>query len=114
MLFLLLALCVFFEGCTTSTPVPTPRVDAAADAGIDVTDASVNMEFAEAGGGEVANDGGTASYDGPLDDAIPCPAEGFPHPCTSPPEVVYTCRCVEIHCVGGRMILTPHSGSPCP
>lgn len=114
MLFLLLALCVFFEGCTTSTPVPTPRVDAAADAGIDVTDASVNMEFAEAGGGEVANDGGSDIYDGPLDDALPCPQQGIPHPCTTPPEVVYGCRCAKVHCFNGQWVLTPNSPSPCP
>ena len=110
MLFLLLALFVFFEGCTASTRVPAPGVDAAADAGIDATDASENTVIADG----VTRDAGSEIYDGPLDDALPCPQQGITNPCTTPPEVVYGCRCVHLHCFNGRWVLAPDSPGPCP
>ena len=105
-LYLLVVIGAALVGCsTTSTGTGDGGVtDSAAPA----ADAASDLF------GDAARDAGSEIYDGPLDEPIPCPREGFPMPCTTPPEVVYGCRCVEIHCVDGRMILTPQSHGPCP
>lgn len=101
-------------GASSTPAIVQSDLDAGADGDASAGDAGGRPnDGAVADGSDDVSDGGSENYDGRVDEPLPCPQEGFPSPCTSAPEVVYTCRCAQIHCVNGQMVPTPDSGSPC-
>ncbi len=105
-LYLLVVIGAALAGCSTVSTAT--RDGGVADSAAPAADAAPDLF------GDAARDAGSEIYDGPLDEALPCPREGFSVPCMTLPEVVYVCRCVELHCVEGTMIKTPQSPTPCP
>ena len=97
---------ILAESDSGTPTAPSSAADSGSvDAGSDSTDG------APAGDSSESYD--AASYDGPLNAPVPCPEAGWPKPCVSGPEVVYSCRCEQIHCVDGQMVPIPGSHPPC-